>query len=564
MQILRMAMFETNGTVENYIRPFQTDVRERSDIINNISQVTEGGRRVDSARLGRLASRIIVPSTNIIGSKIDNGWAQPRLMFAMAISATEGPLRKTTIHYITGYTDHNEYSESRGMVEFDPTMRLYFNNVTKVDVPEISVRGQRQLRPVVRSNDLMLLRDSVETKRDTRNSTRNNSPLLMRPYDVLSRRSGTHALAAFMDEPNASATVMTGSFTASTLMSSRDNNDSANYLSKTIDAFMKARSFSEDSAVDTGFYVSDESDDLFSSAGERLRETSQGQDSLFQALRMSDILDDGFITWEELLRMDPTFDPDRHLPFSPWKEQVKSHNDRRGRHTGAGKYTSGLADTASASSWSANSTESISAYMIAQSLPSLLTKCMYSKIEGLVLTTYPAFDEPKVSVGLLHPFINEIPVEYGYKYLTTVLEDVVIPNVTKNGLFDLEAMININIDQNIEIWLTIDGGPEEYFIFPAWAEHVIPPIITNDKDELDQLSSNIGSILEDLGMKISRENTRDIDQGTSVREMVRGRDRDRDRGHSRDREDVGIILPTDFKRDEPSRPKTPIQTSVFN
>ena len=37
--------------------------------------------------------------------------------------------------------------------------------------------------------------------------------------------------------------------------------------------------------------------------------------------------------------------------------------------------------------------------------------------------------------------------------------------------------------------------------------------------------------------------------------MVRGRDRDRDRGHSRDREDVGIILPTDFKRDEPSRPK---------
>ncbi len=512
MKILKMTMFETDGAVENYIRPFTTDIRDTKRIVNDIVNSTGMGRAMDTSRLARTASGILIPSTDIVGSKIENGWAQARLMFAMAVQASDGPLSGNRIHYITGYTDHNEYTERGGNVDFPKDMRFYFNSVTKVDVAEMASRGQRVYRPIVRSNDLMLLRDSVET----RSERRRRKPFLLRPSDVMSRSSSANVFSGLTDDSNedVSTVNLTGVFNLSTSLSSRANNDSVEYLSKVMTGYVNARSHHNDPTDFNGAMGSDldEEPDLFGDASERVRDSNFRDDGLFSGLkRFSDIVDDGFITWGQILKMDPEFNPSLHLPFRPWSERVRQSQYTRGdQHGGDTRYSGGLAHRETASAWHSNTNEALCASMIANALPSLMIKSSYSRIDGLVLDTDPQFDDPHVHIGTPQPYIDGIPIEYGYTYFVQYLKDVILPNISKNGLFRVEALIHANVDQDIEIYVTIDGGPEEYFIFPAWAGHLIPPIITDREEDVNTLATGIGALLEEIGIKIDGNNSRDL------------------------------------------------------
>lgn len=510
MQILKMTMFETDGASENYVRPYETDMRDTKRIVDDIIESTNLGRSLDTTRLARTASGILMPSTDIIGTDIANGWQQQRIMFAMAVQASDGPISGNRIHYITGYTDHNDYVINGDRVDFPDDMRLYFNSVTRVDVSEMSHRGRRVYRPVVRSNDLMLLRDSVKTH-DTR---RRSKPFVMRPYDVMSRSSSNNVLSGHsIDDEDVQTLNLTSVFLQPTLLSARSNNDSVEYLSKVMSGYIKSRSHHNDSAESNANIMMDHDDDpdLFGDAAERIKDTNFRNDTLFTNLkRFSDITDDGFITWGLINKIDPDFEPARDLPFRPWKERVRHSNYTRDNLRGDDRYTAGLANYDIATPWHSNTTECLCASMIVRSLPSLMLKSMYSRIDGLVIDTDPEFDNPKVFIGTPQPYVDGIPLEYGYTYFTQYIEDVLIPNISKNGLFRVEALIHANIDQDIEIYIKIDGGDEEYFVDPAWAGHITTSVVTDRESDVHNLSSGLGSLLDEIGINIERNNSRDL------------------------------------------------------
>lgn len=524
MKILRMSMFETDGAIPMPIRPYEMDMRSKGTLVEDLVEATDFGRSIDNVRMSKIASGLLVPSTKSIHTQIPNGWDERRIMFAMALQVNENAYMED-IRYITGYTDHNDISALDGTVKFANDMRLYFNSIAKIQLSEVAVRGGRGVQPTVKENNLMLLRSSVSMERGT-GGRRHNKPSLMRPYDVFAR-AGSNTVVNKLHRNLADSSninIVTGTFGTETALSARNNNNSANYLSRALSGYMGARASSNDGSSNSGMMGDDEVNHN-SNTSARLQESQIQDDVMFDEMaRFSEVAQQGYITWGELLRMCPEFDEDRELPYVTWASRIKSASRKyRDADRNNKDYVSGLADYKSSASFHESTTESLAALMIAQALPEILISAVYSKLDGLVIDTHPALHEPDIYMGMPHPFFDKVPVSYGARYLEDQLRHVVLPNISRNGALHVQAHINANIDQDIEIWIQIDGGPEEYFIYPAWGEHALPPIMTDDVKDVHQLATSIANVADDLAVACESGLMRTMPRGTSGGDIFTGR-----------------------------------------
>lgn len=440
-------------------------------------------------------------------------------MFAMVVEvngSSDG--NYSDVRYITGYTDRSDFSVgARGQAHFPDDMRLYFNSITRISLNQVSSRGGRSIRPTIRDNNLVLRKDSIIPDRTTDRVGFNSKPSLLRPTDVLKRAGSNTYLSNMLGEfSDGVARNTVGKFNLNTSLSKRKNNNSAEHMSTTLKSYMYARAHGEDDATNSGFRSMHENEsdpDYMTSAASTAAaaEDTMGNDILFDELRrFSNIIEDGYIEWGELKRMAPDFDENRDLPFTPWSSRVKAAN--RNRNTlDDQRYSRGIADYSSSESFYDDTQESIAALMISQAIPEILINAMYSSVQGLVLNTHPQRGEPSVHLSMAMPFMDGIPVKYGYNYLQGQFANVVLPNVSKNGLFHIEAFINAHVDNDIEIWLSIDGGPEEYFVYPVWGESIISPVVTDDERDLESISKGIAGLMEDFAIKVEGRNTRNIE-----------------------------------------------------
>lgn len=553
MEILRMAMFETNGTQAMPIRPFKADLRAASpDLANTIGEATEYGRMISPTRLSRLSSGILIPSSEPIHSEIDGGWGEKRIIFAMLVDVSSQQTY-ADVRYVVGYTDRADYSQGpRGDISFPNDMRLYFNSVTKIAWNEVANRtsaGGRALRPTIMSNDLILNRDSIAM--DTVNRRPDTRPSLMRPYDVYTRASSNEIGRQFEDHFQSGiigTNVLTGSFAKQIALSSRSHNNSTKYLASSLGKYMEARATANDDASVSGFLSAGEDISHDSEAGVRLIDNSIEDDVMFDTVRnMSDILDTGFVEWNELQNIFPDFERQVEMPFITWDARVRSLNRKyRDTATQDRKYVAGASGANDSGSFYEATAESTCALIMSQSIPEILMNGMYASMQGIVIDSHPQMGEPQVIPGIPVPFMDGVPVSYGYNYFRDQLQSVVLPNITRNGALHVRMLINADIGSDVEVWVTIDGGREEHFVYPAWGEGLVPPIITNRIADLDQMADTLSGLSSDYALTCEKNSRRDIDKVTSIRELFAD-DRNtstitRMRPGSQQRDDIDIIL----------------------
>jgi hypothetical protein len=58
-------------------------------------------------------------------------------------------------------------------------------------------------------------------------------------------------------------------------------------------------------------------------------------------------------------------------------------------------------------------------------------------------------------------------------------------------MIDIDCTINANIDQDIEIWISLDGGPETYYPFFSAADSLVAPTLSDSIQTVDLLSDDI-------------------------------------------------------------------------
>lgn len=469
MQILRITFIETPEYLEQGIRHYETNMKP--GMLDDALDRADHGRNISPIGLSKIATNLVRPTGRFIRSNIENGWGTNRIRFAMLVSITSRSYAKEYA-YIVGHTDNSDYSMLTNRVKFNPGMRLYFNSITRVNVLESEYRGQSIWQPKLTSHDQVL------NKSVFGNTDRTKDKVLLRPTDLY-RRQGqqTESLGSSrsMGSYYTDVTSLVGAFSGQLTSNNRLNNSPSSYMSRAVGAYVKASTQHAEAGYSR--HEADSHEDVIHDAVDRVDENLLDTDPIFDQMKAdTNIMRQGYITFGELLDMSPDFDEDRQLGFKPLSRNRRS--------------------TDNVSSMREDTMESIAANILAQSLPTVMLFSMYSMVEGMVINTRVRNNEDAVIVPMAHPYMDGFSTASTYDYFVDQVESTIIPDMTQGGKFDILAKIDADIDGDIDIWIRIDGGPEEYFNYPCFADNLMSPVLSDDMRSLSRVSEDILAISE--------------------------------------------------------------------
>lgn len=477
MDLLKITMVETPPFLDQVIKPFNTDLK--AGMVFDAEHNYRGSTSANA--LSRFATSLVAPTGKWFKSNIAGGWGDNKLRFAGLVCMDDRRHSKEYM-YVCGFTDHADYSvKSDGTVRFSPTMKLYFNSVTAVDVQEMEHRGASVWQPKLSTHDQILSKSvfNRETVKDT---------ALLRPSDLFRRRGEKEASGFQREFPN--SVLTTGKFTSEMVSNNRLNNAPSTYLSRAAGAYIR----SAQNQVDlSGSGYDDQTEgEILDDAIDRVDENLIDANPFFDELRnVSNIMRTGYITWGELMDMNPDFDEDRQVG-------IKRLPDKRdNRDFGA--------------TLKGDDPESIAANILVHSLPLIMLYAQYSSIEGMVIDTRARHGEAKVILPYIAPYMPGIDVSATYDYFVDQMEDYVIPDMTKSGMFDVYAKVNASIDGDIEVWISVDGGKEMYVPFPQWGDGLCAPTLTDDLTHLVNVSADILKISSEILKVKNRSNKTHLD-----------------------------------------------------
>lgn len=515
MRLLKLNFIEAPPMGDQYIRPYDFDMK--SSKIDDLARLTEDGTNILPERLSKVSSALMSPSTQRrekIVSQIDKGWGQRRIMFSMVVETSSRPNHQE-YEYIVGHTDHDGFSLLGGKeVKLDNRMKLYFDQITHINLSGGLRRDREIWTPSIKASDLVLNRDTLRGfGHDDLASHGGHRPLTKRPTDLF-RREGAelnyNSNNFSLDEhdnsrksdTNTNNTV--GTFTSTLKLSSRDNNSPTSFLHRTLDGYVSASTGLGLGSDASPYGLGDERQSKLSNlkkAYGHVDENDPTADRYIEELKESTrILNTGYITYGELMEMNPEFVKSAQEDFA-LADPRKSY-----RHSDMGQ-------------WRGDDNETIAAFQIACSLPGLMIKNMYSKIDGLTFNSYGHNKLQRITGGITSPYIEGIDTKATWPNFEHQVSEVLIHEVTR-GNFNFEAKVDANVDGFIDIWIRIDGGPESFHSFPAYCAGVVAPTLDTDVNSLSRMSRNmtdISNTLADSRLNHSRVSLGSLDRNDEGR-----------------------------------------------
>lgn len=484
MELIKLSFVEHAGMLDQVIRPYDLDMR--GSPVDLFSKATENGLQLGAKRLAGVAAPLMGPSARRkIEAQAPNGWDHNRIMFAMVV-ATASRNNSKEFSYIVGYTDDAAYTKRGTTAKFDANMKMYFNNITRIHMTEAMVMQDRRhtsrWQPKIITHDQILTKSAIQGF-EQRRGIRREQTLTLRPTDLFTRQGGESAFGSYLQDKDVPVKNLCGAFSGQLRSSTRVNNSSTNFMQRSLNAYVSA------AADPSSAFIDDNNDhDTIQSALDSVIENSIDNDPYIEEIRRdSNILESGYITFGELMDLNPNFDEDRQLPFIPL-------DDKRKRS----RITDNIV------SFNSDEPESLAATMIAQALPGILIQSMYSSVSDMVISTRARVGESRLKSAFPSPFVEGMSISASWAYFEDQVDSILITEVSKNGMFDFEAKIDANIDQDIRIWISLDGGEEAYFEFPAFCDSLLAPTQSNSMEQFDLLSKGV----VDLAGNLSRSRLR--------------------------------------------------------
>lgn len=491
MEIVKLTFIETPGMNDHYIRSYDTDLK--NGMIDDALRQVSGSKTYGLTTIGRIASNMVRPMGHAGRAHIEGGWGRQRLRFAMLVEIEGGRYHKSH-HYLTGYTDEAAFTQNRnGEMTISLDMRMYFNSVTEVSLIMSSRDGLPTHRPRVGAHDQILSKRTFETSRST--------PALMRPSDLFRRRVNGdigELSARRMGVQNTTRNLV-GSFSQPLMMSTRRNNSPTSYLQRSVDNYMRS---SEAMPDEPGGYDSNE-DDILDETVDRLRENIITSNAFFNEHfgEETNYFRQGYVTYGELLRLCPDFDENELVGVRPLRERDVPKFNISG---------SNKSDTP----------ENMAREILRGAIPAIMLECMYSRVENVIIDTGAMYEEDRVIPTVAMPFVDGLDTRSTDQLFIDRILTTVVPDISRNGAFQVQADITCDIDGHIEMYISVDGEPEEYYADAVYADALGTSVLSDSLDNLDRISDDIltvcGSFYQDRSRSISRDISVDSDSRQST------------------------------------------------
>lgn len=487
MELIKLSFIESQGSSEQFICPFESRIKSRD--YDRFAEATDNASTFTPARLSKIARDIMSPSTDgVQQSVIEGGWGERRIQFAMVVCVSNAD-RSSSYEYIVGTTDHSEYSTLSGkQVRFDPKMKMYITSITRINLGQARGRNGTIWQPTIKAHDQILHRSAVLGNR--RRGPDGSLATILRPTDLFRRNKGSkHFFAGsdreddFADGGNDDNMVVNlcGTFNSALKMVNLNHNTISGHLSKSLGSYVEASASPSSAYMDDGDH---DSDQVLRNACDVTDENVIEDDPFIERLtRWSNIVQQGYILYGELMEANPEFDENK-IPFMP-VELNKNLIGWDGR-----------------SNWNDSTPAAIAANIIKNTLPALMINSMFSEVT-LTLNTRARFGESKCVVSFAQPFVDGLNVQATMPYFEGTAANVLLNEVSSNGIFEVDAFISANIDGEIEIRIAMDNDPEEFFVSPVFAGSFSAPVLGHNGRQVDNLSNGIVKLAGEMSKRRS-------------------------------------------------------------
>lgn len=414
-------------------------------------------RRIMDTHIAKFVPEIINMDPVVSGEvKIPHGWSTERLRFLMEVEY--GYMGTNIVAYIQGFTEFHDPSYSD---KIDPNMKFYINSITTVIKQVDPVTGILTVRPYDSYNVL------TNIEGENYPGIQSSYDKVIRPQDIFNNyyleekyNIGEDSINNVSDElaPN------------KVLTSRKINNNPLNYMARGIEAYRSAQVSSD---------VSWDTQSIMDNAKVGVAEPSISNNPfIFNLMNLTGMLSPSHFTYNMLMSMDPGIISKTKKFNREFLGTVEQYNT--------------FLDSDNTNETIQPTIENMKAAFLANIIPSLCIECL---ITDCNMSITNAGGQPTVIITSANSMIEDINMISFIDKLELRINDLVIPKLTEFNQLLVEAHISCNIIGDFTVGISIGGHEVEIFRYPAYADSLYTPMITNNVNQ-GNLLNNFHNVLD--------------------------------------------------------------------
>lgn len=476
LEIKEFILVQT-GTADDMVgRNYTTHVSP--NMYKQFQEQTSNGLAYSAEALSGLAGQMIIPDTQNGNRPLQmvNGWGTRRYRFVLKLGHRDGSMADSTVRYIyTGYTDYSGYNEQT--CNFDPNMRLYFNNA--IALVSTMINTPHGMQPFVQVNEISHLLNphtlggNLQSQFDPNTFQPIVQPSTLRPRDLFDH------MATNAEARSRGTSIIDMGTSVEMKKASRDNNIPSRYLSRAVSSVAQAVEMSTPQMNEQ---------QLYATAGGYTAEQAVHGDLFISSLMDFGYALKGFVTYAELSKLHPYLQHVTRFFGSKQTERVINATDtndkymiRRGENeqwiTGHGVNLSN---------------EALIANAVMQSVPAALLRNL---VVRCVLVATNMRVGGGVHVEVRTPFaITDVPQGYLMSRIPMIERELaaIIFNdlpINRNAPFFIEIHMDIFGESFVRVGF--NGNAPIPFTSTSYCDAMTSPMVSATNQPLEQMANDI-------------------------------------------------------------------------
>lgn len=462
-------MLRHTGTFnDQYIRPFITNPalnnRDLNNIATNIADASLRGN-ITPLSVSGVGGSFLTRSANpesVAG--IVNGWTTQRLRFIMKVSITNSIGGSNTL-FVTGYTDHAGVANGH----LDPNMEFFVNNLYKVRTTHSQTPvGAHQYLETVGSQQV-ITDHNKQLNRNTGSFNNQADLKIMSPGDIF--KALESSVIYNSPDNNDYRQMMDCRFLVdhSGKTAPKGINNPNVFIANTLNSYINGP-------------VDDYQEPEHSAALKHYMRSNEFENQDFWRSEFFGAIDQyrndyGIRNSSFSLRDIEKVDHNVH-------NVITFVNDRPNE-----LHSHGLT-----SYWNGQDLNTVTASIIASSLPTLMSEQLVSTVV-ITSTNSTINGQPLTTVVQGSGFSNQMDMRQNFDRLRSAFELLIIKDISFNNEIGYNLQVSSDLIGQTHIKIKMEGCPEQDFVFPTFCDALFSPILTTNMDSILRVSEDFSSLM---------------------------------------------------------------------
>ena len=470
LRVNRILLTPTREYQDVYLRPYQLNVQDidlnkLEAILNRANPATNG--LVTSGAIANSIPNTFNPSGVVSGrADIVNGWGQKRIKFLLEVESDRNG--SVFVSYIQGYTDYHDPSLS-GMV--DPNMTFFVNSITNVI---------RTVDPVGNMYTRFHSNFNLVTNHGSRGYEENISMLKAnRPMDLINNLSSRN----LFDSDGTTVLDTTNNIGAQVITSSKTNNNSSEFLAKTI----------------TGFYNSSINNphanpaEKYDSALDNLAEADISRVPFIQCMAgLTGELQPTTFTLGQLAKVRPDLlDPNSNCMMLVTQDTIDPIQ------TGGS-----ILDSDHTENLYASTIENSIAYNITESITGFMSDNLIQVLDVVISNSTGQYE---VFVLNARSFIDGLDITAYVDIVVNKIRTVLLPAITQNNEVQVHANVSSDSMGDTNIAISVNNQAETLIRYPSFGDSLFAPVVSDEQGH-QSLSGELSKVLNLVDNSVVAQN----------------------------------------------------------